>query len=139
MATTFIVFLALLVAGLELVQPLFMRHIVDKVLLPEGLTSNVKLHRLHWAGSLFLGIVIIGQLLGALEDYRQRQLNVQVILCLRRSLYDRLLRLPLQKLSDMKTGGILSRLSGDINTTTGLLQMAIISPGVSVIRLLIAW
>jgi ATP-binding cassette subfamily B protein/subfamily B ATP-binding cassette protein MsbA len=38
----------------------------------------------------------------------------------------------------MKTGGILSRLTGDVETTTGLLQMAIVSPAVSVIRLVIA-
>jgi ATP-binding cassette subfamily B protein/subfamily B ATP-binding cassette protein MsbA len=38
----------------------------------------------------------------------------------------------------MKTGGILSRLSGDVETTTGLFQMAIVSPAVSVIRLMIA-
>jgi ATP-binding cassette subfamily B protein/subfamily B ATP-binding cassette protein MsbA len=38
----------------------------------------------------------------------------------------------------MKTGGILSRLTGDVDTTTGLLQMAVVSPLVSVIRLVIA-
>ena len=38
----------------------------------------------------------------------------------------------------MKTGGILSRLTGDVETTTGLLQMAIVSPAISVLRLLIA-
>src|SRR5206468_9916877 len=52
--------------------------------------------------------------------------------------FDRLLHLPLPKLWDMKTGGILSRLTGDIDTTTGLLQMAIVSPAVSVIRLILA-
>src|SRR5256885_1212264 len=38
----------------------------------------------------------------------------------------------------MKPGGILSRLTGDVETTTGLLQLAIISPAISVIRLLVA-
>jgi ATP-binding cassette subfamily B protein/subfamily B ATP-binding cassette protein MsbA len=38
----------------------------------------------------------------------------------------------------MKTGGILSRLTGDVDTTTGLLQLAIVSPALSVIRLIIA-
>jgi ATP-binding cassette subfamily B protein/subfamily B ATP-binding cassette protein MsbA len=38
----------------------------------------------------------------------------------------------------MKTGGILSRLTGDVDTTTGLLQMAIVSPSISIIRLVIA-
>src|SRR5438874_5602024 len=45
---------------------------------------------------------------------------------------------PLPKLWDMKTGGILSRLTGDVDTTTGLLQMAIMSPAVSILRLIIA-
>ena len=38
----------------------------------------------------------------------------------------------------MKTGGILSRLTGDIDTTAGLLQMAIVSPAVSVVPLTVA-
>jgi ATP-binding cassette subfamily B protein/subfamily B ATP-binding cassette protein MsbA len=38
----------------------------------------------------------------------------------------------------MKTGGILSRLTGDVDTTTGLMQMAIVSPSISIIRLVIA-
>jgi ATP-binding cassette subfamily B protein/subfamily B ATP-binding cassette protein MsbA len=73
-----------------------------------------------------------------LKDYRQRLLNTRVMLSLRRSLYDRFLHLPLPRLWDMKTGGILSRLTGDVDTTTGLLQMAIVSPAISVIRLIIA-
>src|SRR5207249_7907543 len=75
---------------------------------------------------------------GAFRDYRQRLLNTQVMLALRRALFDRLLHLPLPKLWDMKTGGILSRLTGDVDTTTGLMQMAIVSPAISLIRLLIA-
>src|SRR3989449_9929265 len=38
----------------------------------------------------------------------------------------------------MKTGGILSRMTGDVDTTTALLQMAIVSPAISAIRLVIA-
>jgi ATP-binding cassette subfamily B protein/subfamily B ATP-binding cassette protein MsbA len=60
------------------------------------------------------------------------------MLSLRRALFERLLHLPLPRLWDMKTGGILSRLTGDIDTTTGLLQMAVVSPAISVIRLIIA-
>ncbi|HTK56530.1 MAG TPA: ABC transporter ATP-binding protein, partial [Gemmatimonadales bacterium] len=57
---------------------------------------------------------------------------------LRRALFSRLLHLPLPRLWEMKTGGILSRLTGDVETTTGLLQMAIVSPAISLIRLIIA-
>ena len=77
-------------------------------------------------------------MVGILKDYRQRLLNVRVMLSLRQALFDRFLHLPLPKLWEMKTGGILSRLTGDVDTTTGLLQMAIVSPAISVVRLIIA-
>src|SRR5258708_26563687 len=60
------------------------------------------------------------------------------MLAWRGSFVARLLPLPLPKLWDMKTGGILSRLTGDVDTTTGLLQMAIVSPALSILRLVIA-
>jgi len=133
-----ICFFALIVAALEMIEPLFMRFIVDRVLLDTGPDSESRLTRLHLAGAVFLGVVIVSKTVGALKDYRQKLLNTRVMLTLRRSLYDRLLHLPLPKLWEMKTGGILSRLSGDIDTTTGLLQMAVVSPALSAVRLAIA-
>jgi ATP-binding cassette subfamily B protein/subfamily B ATP-binding cassette protein MsbA len=130
--------LALVAAGLQMVEPLFMRFIIDRVLLNNALDTAGRLTRLHLAGAVFLGVIIFSNLIGALKDYRQRLLNVRVMLSLRQSLFDRLLHLPLPKLWDMKTGGILSRLTGDVDTTTGLMQMAIISPSISFIRLLVA-
>ena len=73
-----------------------------------------------------------------IRNWNQRLLNVRVILTLRRALFDKLLKLPLDHLSDMKVGGIISRLTDDINKTSGLMQMAVISPGVAILRLLIA-
>ena len=131
-------FLALLVAAGEMIEPLFMRFIIDKVLLNTAMDQGDKLARLHLTGGLFLGVVIVINLLRITKDYRQRLLNTRVILGLRKALYDRLLHLPLPQVWEMKTGGILSRLTGDVETTTGLLQMAVISPSLSVIRLIIA-
>src|SRR5437763_6513635 len=133
-----LVVLALIVAGLEMIEPLFMRFIIDRVLLNPGLDPALRLPHLHLAGATFLVVIILSKLTGVAKDYRQRLLNVGVMLSLRRALFDRLLHLPLPILWDMKTGGILSRLTGDIDTTTGLLQMAILSPAVSVIRLILA-
>jgi ATP-binding cassette subfamily B protein/subfamily B ATP-binding cassette protein MsbA len=129
---------ALMAGGLEMIQPLFMRFIVDRVLLKAGLDSASRLARLQVVGGAFLGVIFVSNMIGALKDYRQRLLNARVMLSLRRALFERLLHLPLPKLWDMKTGGILSRLTGDVDTTTGLLQMAIVSPAVSLIRLIIA-
>src|SRR5205085_1584001 len=98
--------LALLAAGLEMAEPLFMRFIVDRVLLNADLDAVSRINRLHLAGSLFVGVVILSKLIATLKDYRQRLLNTHVMLSLRQSLFDRLLHLPLPKIWDMKTGGI---------------------------------
>jgi ATP-binding cassette, subfamily B, bacterial len=130
--------LALITAGLEMIEPLFMRFIIDRVLLNETLDRAARLSQLHLAGSFFVAVIVVGNMMRVIKDYRQKLLNVSVMLSLRRSLFDRMLHLPLAKLYDMKTGGILSRLTGDVETTSGLLQMAVVSPSLSVIRLVIA-
>lgn len=137
-AAVVVLLLALLVAGLEMIEPLFMRFIIDRVLLNTDLDQASRLPRLHLAGAVFLSLVIVSKLIGVTKDYRQRLLNTRVMVSLRHVLFDRLLHLPLPKLWDMKTGGILSRLTGDIDTTTGLLQMAVVSPALSLVRLTIA-
>jgi ATP-binding cassette subfamily B protein/subfamily B ATP-binding cassette protein MsbA len=130
--------LAILAAGLDMLEPLFMRFITDRVLLDTSATTPDRLRLLNLAGGAFLAVITVSAGLNIARDYRQRLVNTRVMLTLRRSLFERLLRLPLSTLWDMKTGGILSRLSGDVDSTTGLLQMAIVSPSISVIRLLIA-
>ncbi|HEY5414559.1 MAG TPA: ABC transporter ATP-binding protein, partial [Gemmatimonadaceae bacterium] len=130
--------LALLTAGLQMIEPLFMRFIIDHVLLDRDLDAAARLTRLNLAGGLFVVVIVLSNLVNLTKDYRQRLLNVKVMLSLRRAMFERLLHLPLPKLWDMKTGGILSRLTGDVDTTTGLMQMALVSPAISVIRLVIA-
>ncbi|HKS06622.1 MAG TPA: ABC transporter ATP-binding protein [Gemmatimonadaceae bacterium] len=134
----FMFLLALFVAGLEMIEPLFMRYIIDNVLLNTTIDHATRLLKLNFAGALFLALIVTSNLTDAFKGFQQRLLNTRVMLTLRRSLFDRFLHLPLPKLWDMKTGGILSRLTGDVDTTTGLLQMAIVSPSVSAIRLVIA-
>jgi ATP-binding cassette subfamily B protein len=128
--------LALAGAGLQAIEPLFMRYIIDDVLNAD-LDPGQRLPLLNLAGAAFLGVIVLSSAVGLLKDYRQRLLNVHVMLSLRRALFDRLLNLPLPRLWDMKTGGILSRLTGDVDTTTGFMQMAILSPAISVMRLVI--
>jgi ATP-binding cassette, subfamily B, bacterial len=130
--------LALAGAGLQMIEPLFMRFIIDRVLLAEGLDGGARAALLNFGGAAFLTVITLSSALNMLRDYRQRVVNTRVMLSLRRSLFERLIELPLATLHDMKTGGILSRLTGDIDSTTGLLQLAIVSPSIAVIRLLIA-
>jgi ATP-binding cassette subfamily B protein/subfamily B ATP-binding cassette protein MsbA len=133
-----LVFLALTAAGLEMIQPLFMRHIINEIIMGEGISRADRMASLNMIGVLFLAVVLVARLIEMSRNLLQHLLNVRLLLSLRRALFGQLLGLPLQNLTDMKTGGIISRLSGDIDRTTGLLQLAIISPGVSIVRLLIA-
>jgi ATP-binding cassette subfamily B protein len=137
-AVTVVFVLAVVTGGLEMISPLFMRYIIDRVLLVPGLDLATKLLRLNAAGLTFLAVTIVSNLADATKDYRQRLLNTRLMLTLRRAMYDRMLHLPLPTLWDMKTGGILSRLTGDVDTTTGLFQMAVLSPATSLMRLAIA-
>jgi ATP-binding cassette subfamily B protein/subfamily B ATP-binding cassette protein MsbA len=129
--------LAIVVAGLELCQPLFARYIIDQVLLGD-LTAGEKFWRLNQVGAMFLAVIVLTRIAGVTRAWNQRLLDVRVVLTLRRALFERLMKLPLEKLSEMKVGGVISRLTDDINKTTGLLQMAVVSPGVAALRLLMA-
>jgi ATP-binding cassette subfamily B protein/subfamily B ATP-binding cassette protein MsbA len=119
---------ALIAAGIEMIQPLFMRFIIDRVLLNTALDLSSRLTRLQLAGATYLTVVVASSLIGALKDYRQRLLNVRVVLSLRRSLFDRLLHLPLPTLWEMKTGGILARLTGDVDTRRPTAPDGVMSP-----------
>src|SRR6266446_2871849 len=59
--------LALLAAGLELLEPLFMRFIIDKVLLSTGLDPASRLGRLQLAGALFVGLIVLSNLMNVLK------------------------------------------------------------------------
>ncbi len=115
-------------AGLSLVLPSATMHIVD-VVLPQrdGLT-------LHRIGILLLVVICVQQVLDLSRNWQTARLNVRIVFRLRRWLYEHLLHLPLHKLSHMKTGGITSRLSGDVDSITGMLQIAVITPGVSIAK-----
>src|SRR5687768_8573615 len=52
-----VLLLALLRAGMEMIEPLFMRYIVDRVLLDTTLDTAARLRRLHVAGATFLAVI----------------------------------------------------------------------------------
>src|SRR5436190_716810 len=54
-AVVAVFFLALVAAGLEMAEPLFMRFIVDRVLLNSKLDLASRLSQLHLTGLLFVG------------------------------------------------------------------------------------
>ncbi len=131
----FVFALAVITAGLDLVWPLGIKGVID--LLPREMPPDAKSRWLNIYGGGIVLLLLLKQGIDSLRDYRTFVLNAQVIFKLRKRLFERLLSLPLANLSDMKSGGIVSRLSGDVDSVSGLVQMAVISPGVAIIRVIL--
>ncbi len=123
--------LACAAALLSLVLPRATMYIIDQVL-PAGDRRT-----LHLLGGGLLLLILVQQTCDLLRNWRTAKLNARIVFRLRQRLYEHLLRLPLHELADMKTGGITSRLSGDVDSVSGLVQMAILTPGVAIIKVVL--
>ncbi|MFN0129003.1 MAG: ABC transporter ATP-binding protein [Verrucomicrobiales bacterium] len=135
----FIMLLAAMVSVLEVYQPRLIGEAIDQVLQNPGLSTAEKQSRLAEYALILLGMVVVARALDSWRDYRTHGLNARVLSRLRRLLYGHLLRFPLGRLHDLKTGGVVSRLTGDLESLAGLIQMAFISPLVALLRVGIAF
>lgn len=122
--------LALCAALMSLIMPRATMYIID-VVLPAR--DHAMLHLLGWALVINL---FIQQSVDLLRNWRLAQLNARITLRLRQRLYDHLLDLPLHRLSELKTGGVVSRLSGDVDSVSGVLEMAIITPSIAATKII---
>ena len=124
--------LAIIARAFAMVLLLGTRYIIDDVLIKK--TAEYSLH----ASALFLlALLVISQAISSYRTWLMSILNARVIFKLRQNLYKKLLHLPLSQLANLKTGGIVSRLSTDVSNVTGLVQMAVISPGVALVSILL--
>jgi ATP-binding cassette, subfamily B, bacterial len=129
--------LSLVSIGIDMVWPLVSAHLIDDVILNPQLSIERKVGELTGFALGMGGLFVFGSGLSWLRSLRLQLLNSRLAFQLRGSLFYRILRLPMSELTEMKTGGILSRLSSDVDSTTGLLQQALLSPVLSSLRLLI--
>ena len=125
--------LALTAATLSLVLPRATMYIIDDVL-PRGEAARTTLPLL---GMTLLLIIVVQQALDFLRHWQLAKLTARVVFRMRQRLFNHLLHQPLHELSEMKTGGITSRLSGDIDNATGLLNTSVITPGVAAVKVLL--
>ena len=123
--------LALAAAMLSLILPRATMFIIDKVL-P---AANAQL--LNKLGVGLLVVILIQQTCDLLRNWNTAKLNARVVFRLRQRLFEHLLDLPLHELAAMKTGGITSRLAGDVDLASGLVQMAILTPGVAIVKVIL--
>ena len=138
-----LIVLGLVVSGFEMVAPILTGHMVDVVTEQSRLVKNVS-DLQSWSKGEVVGLlfglgfiaVVIGRVLNLVRNYIMNLLNAQVTQKMRVELHERMLRLPLGDLHDLKSGGVVSRLSNDVDGTMGLLQQAVISPLQAVLRLM---
>ncbi len=126
--------LALVGVGGTVVMPVLSQQIIDKAVLIEGLVYSERVQRLAFFGGAMAVVSLIGFGVDTLRDWVVAVLNAKLVFRLRQRLFDRLLSLSLDELSDMKSGGVVSRLSGDVDSTTGLVQMGLISPALAAVQ-----
>lgn len=122
--------------GIDMVWPLVSAHLIDGVILSRELSTEQKIGQLTGFALGMAGLIIFGSGLSWLRSLRLQLLNSRLAFQLRGALFHRILRLPMGELTEMKTGGILSRLSSDVDSTTGLLQQALLSPLLASLRLI---
>ena len=129
--------LAVITIAIDMVWPLVSRHLVDDVLLSPTLSKEDKLERVLMLCGVVGLLLMTSSFLNLWRGFRMQLLNAKLAFALRSRLFDRILHLSLGEVTEMKTGGVLSRLSSDVDSATGLLQQALLSPVLSTLRLLI--
>lgn len=122
--------------AIDLVWPLASRYLIDHVILEPALPLPAKLRRLLLIAAGIAALFLANSLFDWVRSFRSQLLDSRFSTALRARLFRRVLRLPMADIGELKTGGVISRLSGDVDHTTALLQSALLNPLLSSIRLL---
>ncbi|MDX2198710.1 MAG: ABC transporter ATP-binding protein [Phycisphaerae bacterium] len=134
----YIFVVAFATALLSMVLPAVTMYMFDNVIQhTKTLGRQQSLHLLNVAGGSVLVVICVMQGLDWVRHWNVAKLNAQVLARLRQRLYEHMLRLPLHELSELKTGGITSRLSSDVDSVTGIVQVAIITPAIAALKVII--
>jgi ATP-binding cassette, subfamily B, bacterial len=133
---TLVMFLSLVGITIELAWPLASGYLIDHVILGGALSARERARILALVGGGMVLLFLFSSLLTWVKSLRMQLYNSKLAFTLRSRLLERILRLPLGELWEMKSGGILSRLSTDVDNTTGLLQSGLLSPALACVRLL---
>ncbi|MBI4201816.1 MAG: ABC transporter ATP-binding protein [Chloroflexi bacterium] len=126
----FILLCVLAIAGIGVLPPLLVRHIIDEAI-PEK-----HLSLLYILAAAIVGIALVNGLLGVLQSYLNNMVSQRIMYDLRNELYTHLQGLSLRFFTANRTGEIMSRLNNDVagiqNTVTSSL-LSIISDFATVV------
>jgi ATP-binding cassette subfamily B protein/subfamily B ATP-binding cassette protein MsbA len=138
----FLFTIASIYAVFDKVWPLAIKFAIDKLgdgTGGAGPDAGQRWHEFSVLCGFVVVVIVVKQGLESYRSYESAILNNKVIFRLRKRLFRRLIGLSLGELSEMKAGGITSRLSGDIDNVSGLIQMMLISPGVALIHVVLTF
>lgn len=124
---------------LYLAVPITTRHMIDGVMMQTSVAVADRRAQLIQIGVLLFLTLIAGQGIDFWRRIYTVLVNGRFVRSLRLRLFTHLMNLPLGKIHELKTGGIVSRLTSDAENLTGILQMALISPGVAFLRITITF
>ncbi|MCC6782576.1 MAG: ABC transporter ATP-binding protein [Planctomycetes bacterium] len=130
-----VVALGVLGIGFDLAWPLVSKHLFDQVILDETRAAEARRDELILVSAAMFVVFLLGSLAGFWRNLRMTLLTAHLAFDLRRQLFERILRLPLDEVHALKTGGVISRLSSDVENTTGLVPNAILNPVLAGLRL----
>jgi len=130
-----VVTLGLSSIAIDMLWPLASRYLIDRVILQSSMPLPEKLRQLVLISAGIAGLFVVNSLFDLWRSFRSQLLDSRFSSALRARLFRRVLRLPMADIDQLKTGGVISRLSSDVDHTTGLLQTALLNPVLSGVRL----
>lgn len=128
---------AVLGIGCDMVWPLLSAQLIDRVILSGTLDVGAKSRWLLIGALGMAGIFLVNSALSWLRALKTQLVTSKLQVTLRKRLYRQILRFPLAALQEYRTGGLLSRLSTDVDQTAQLVQLALLGPLLALLRLAI--
>jgi ABC-type multidrug transport system fused ATPase/permease subunit len=108
------------ITGMELVQPLIIRWIVDEIF------GNRAWHNLLWGVLLMGGAAVVASGLGYAQRYGMSWAGQRIIFDIRNKLYEHLQQLSFSFYDKAQTGQLMSRVTADVEQTRNFLAHQII-------------
>ncbi|MGA1195725.1 MAG: ABC transporter ATP-binding protein [Candidatus Latescibacterota bacterium] len=133
----------LVIIGLEAVQPLLMRHVIDNILTPyfsggqyvghtlSDFQRQADLEMLQYLALGLFGVYLLRTIFSYLNQYLLSRTGQDILLNLRIEVYDHLQHLSLRFYNDRSTGELMSRVTGDVeslqNTVTDTIERILVN------------
>lgn len=113
--------LMLLTVIMQIPRPFIIQYVIDEVVA----VGSYRL--LTMAGLVIIGVLIVGEVAVSVQSYIFILVRTKVMKTIRLALFAHIQLLPLTYLGKKETGKLLSRLTGDVTATHGLLADTIIA------------